>query len=240
MDPRYVFNTTVSYADVDRREVMLLRSVFALLQEGAIRQANQFNTGTRAMAGRGESWVLNRIAAQIQRYPRHEDALRVETWSSGIKGFRGYREFRVFCGDLLLLAASSLWLYVNVRTRTLQRVPADIAEGFPILAEPLAQPDIERVPMPVPAAGAPGIDISIRYSDVDANAHVNNTAYFDYLQTALAQAGLTTTPTSVLIKFAAEIPPEMPRVNVSVENRGADVAFGIGSGDNVFAHGAVR
>ena len=188
MTEELILNTTVSYGDVDRDEVLLLPGVFKFLQEAAIKHADLFDAGTHAMVSRGESWVLNRMAAAIHRYPRYEEPVRVVTWSSGIRAFKGYRDFRVFCGEEPVVSASSLWLYVNLRTKSLVRVPAEIAATFPSRPGAIFRPDLDKLKLVPPDAGsAKTHPVSVRYSDVDGNGHVNNTAYFDYLQTAPGQ-----------------------------------------------------
>ena len=190
MTDKLVLNSVVTYAAVDRDEVLTLAGVFKLLQDAAIAHANQFDTGTRAMLTRGESWVLNRIAVEIARYPRFEESVRVETWSSGIRGFKGYRDFRAYdASGAPWLRGSSLWLYVNARTKTIVRVPADVAAGFPAHGGEVFCPELEKMEFAAPAAEAVQTEVTLRYADFDANAHVNNTAYLDFLQTALARAG---------------------------------------------------
>jgi acyl-ACP thioesterase len=119
MGVELTINTAVAYSDVDRDNLLGLPAVFKYLQEAAIKHADQFAAGTKAMTTRGESWVLNRIAAAMHQYPRYEEPVRIATWSSGVHGFKGYRDFRIYCGDELVLSASSLWLYVKVKTKTL-------------------------------------------------------------------------------------------------------------------------
>ncbi|PTY05118.1 hypothetical protein DB347_16710 [Opitutaceae bacterium EW11] len=240
MDDKFILNTAVDYADVDRDEYLLLSGVFKHLQEVAIVHANQYDTGTRVMGSRGESWVLNRIDVAIRRYPRYEDALRIETWSSGVNGFRGYREFRVFSRDELIVSGSSLWLYVNLATKTLVRVPDEVATGFPTLTEPVHQSALERMSAPAPEKPVHLLPVTLRYADVDANGHVNNTAYFEYLQTALARSQLPARPSSVQVKFAKEIPPDTASVEVALEPRDGGVVFGIRSDGVVHAQGWVR
>lgn len=238
METKLTLPVTVTYGDVDRNEVLSLPGLFRLLQEGAIRHANLFDAGTRAKGTRGESWVLNRIAVSVFLHPRHEDALRVETWSSGIRGFRGYREFRVFRDEALVASGSSLWLYVNLKNKALMRVPQDILETFPRDDGEVFEPGLEQLATPAPGAAAAAVEVSVRYSDVDANNHVNNTAYFDFLQTALARAGFPTLVNSVRVKFAKEIPPDAERVTVRLEKQGAGVLFSVEAGGEVFALGA--
>ena len=231
---------SVSYWDVDRDERLLLPSVFKLLQEAAIKHADQFAAGTRAMAARGESWVLNRVAAAISRYPRYEEALRVETWSSGIRSFKGFRDFRIYCGSELIGSASSLWLYVALQTRSLTRVPEEIARGFPTRAGAVFHPELDKLALAPPSAPTTHrTRVSVRYSDVDGNGHVNNTAYLDYLQTALARGGFPPRPNHLEIQFVKEIAPAADAVEVCLAAQDATVAFSIGSGADLFAQGRV-
>jgi acyl-ACP thioesterase len=179
------------------------------------------------------------MAAAIHRYPKYEEQVRIVTWSSGVRAFKGYRDFRVYCGDELVVSASSLWLYVNLKTKSLIRVPEDVARAFPSRPE-VFRPELERLRLTPPAGGsAPACRVSVRYSDVDGNGHVNNTTYFDILQTALARTGLSTRPQTVEAQFLKEIPPEVESVAVHLERREQAVAFGIGEPDGLFAQGQV-
>jgi acyl-ACP thioesterase len=235
-----VLNTIVSYGDVDRDGVLLLPGVFRFLQEAAIKHAYQFDAGTQAMVNRGESWMLNRMATAIHRYPRHEEPVRVVTWSSGIRTFKGYRDFRVFCGDELVVAASSLWLYVNLKTKSLVRVPEEIATRFPCRPGAVFHPELDKLKLVPPRSGSvqPCL-VSVRYSDVDGNGHVNNTAYFDFLQTALVKHGFPARPRNVAIQFLKEIPPGTESVNVCLEVEEPAIAFSVGGPEALFAQGRV-
>ena len=232
------FNATVSYADVDRAEVMLLPRIFKLLQEAAIMHANQFGTGTQAALTRAETWVLSRIAVGIERYPRHDETLRVETWSSGIKGFKGLRDFRVYDAEQCpIISATSVWLYVSLKTKSIVRVPGDIAGGFPVCAEGVWCPELERMPFEPPGPEGRDVAISLRYSDFDANGHVNNAAYLDFVQSALARSVGAERPRRVRVNFARAIPAGAESVAVRLEPRGDRTRFSIEQGGVSFARG---
>jgi medium-chain acyl-[acyl-carrier-protein] hydrolase len=240
MSKKFVLNATVSYGDVDRDEHLLLSGIFKFLQEAAIRHANAFGTGTRAAAVRGEAWVLNRLAAGVEFYPRHEDNLRIETWSRGISGFRGYREYRVYAGEQLAISASSLWIYVNVAARSPLRVPLEIAEQFPSHPGDAYQADIDKGKLEPPdRARSQPVPVSLRYADFDGLGHVNNTAYFEFLQTALARKGLPCRPRHVQIRFVKEIPPGDEAVDVLLDQQDRSIRFGIVRGDVLSAHGTL-
>lgn len=238
MSEAFTLNTTVTFWNVDREQKLSLPGVFKLLQEGAIKHADLYDVGSHAMLTRGESWVLNRIVAQIHRYPSYEEELRLVTWSTGIKGFKGYRDFRVFRGDEPILSASSLWLYVNIRSKSLTRVPKELADAFPAKQEEAFYPDLDRLRVEPPSENAASVDLSLRYTDIDGNNHVNNAAYFDLLQSALARTGLPVRPGRLAVHFQKEIPAAVPSVQVALEKRGADeVAFGIRGPEGLCAQG---
>lgn len=241
MSNEYTLETTVRFAEVDRQQVMLLPALLQLLQEAAIRHADQYGVGAAGLAERGTSWVLNRLALALTRYPRRDEAVRVETWSTGVRGFRGYREFRLFSGTELLLAGSSLWLWIDLRSRMLTRVPPELEARFPVggAGQTPHRPDLERLRFVAPAATGPATPVSVRYSDCDANGHVNNTAFFDYLQTALVRAGQPAHPRRIELQFLREIPPTTAAAEVRLEAREDGTAFSIGGPEGVFAQGVV-
>jgi acyl-ACP thioesterase len=236
----FTLTTVVPFADVDRNQVMLLPQLFKLLQEAAVQHADLFGVGVRGIAERGTSWVLNRLAVELTRYPRRDEPIRVNTWSTGVQSFKGYREFRLYDGGELLLSASSLWLWIDLRTRSLTRVPEEIAKTFPVgSGSPPYRPELDRLRLQAPAATAPAMALDLRYSDQDANGHVNHTAYFDLLQTALLRTGRSPQPRRLEIQFLREIPPETVAVDVRLETRDAETAFSLGHDTTCFAQGVV-
>jgi medium-chain acyl-[acyl-carrier-protein] hydrolase len=240
MSSEYVVETSVAYAEVDREQHLLLPGLFKHLQEAAIRHADQHDTGARAMVERGTSWVLNRMAVEIARYPRYEEPLRVVTWSTGIRGFKGLRDFRVFFGDEQIVAASSLWLFIDLRAKALTRVPPELIATFPTGSGAPHRPDLERLRIAPPGPSAIATTASIRYSDIDGNGHVNNTAYLDFLQTALVQHGFAARPRAIEMQFMQEIPAGVPVVSIRLEAREADVAFGLGDPGSPHAQGVAH
>lgn len=225
MSEIFTLESVVSYWDVDRDQVMTLAAVFKLLQEAAIKHADVYGLGAKAMATHGESWVLNRVAAEVRRYPRYEERITVRTWSAGIRGFRGYRDLRVYCGEELVVSASTLWLYINLQTKSLARVPAELAERLPTGSGEVFRSDLEKVRHAAPGPDARRTVVSLRYSDFDGNAHLNNTAYLDCLQTALAAAGLSPRPKSVELQYLREVAVETRELAVALSGQGPTVEF---------------
>ncbi|MBI2510587.1 MAG: hypothetical protein HYV96_01295 [Opitutae bacterium] len=228
------------YWDVDRDQVLTLAGVFKLLQEGAIKHADLFGLGAKAMAAHGESWVLNRVAVEITRYPRYEERVKLVTWSAGIRGFRGYRDLRLYCGEELVASASTLWLYINLRTKSLTRVPTELAERFPVGQAAVFRPDLDKIRFESLSDAASVTEVSLRYSDFDGNAHLNNTAYLDCLQTALSRQALPVRPRRIEMQFLKEVATTTSSVQVAVERTNDGAAnFAVRSGGELHAQGLV-
>lgn len=238
MTGKLILNVTVAYGDVDRHEVMLLPRIFKMLQDAAIMHADQYGTGAEARTTSAQTWVLNRIAAAINRYPRPGEVLRVETWSTGIKGFKGYRDFRVYdAAGAIVVAASSLWLYVDAIRKSIVRVPRDIATTFPIGPESAWCPELEELPFEPPADGSTAVPVTLRFSDFDVNDHVNNAAYLDLVQTAVTRAGRSAHPKRVDLKFSKAIPSQAESVTIRLGTNGSASHFSIEDVGVVFATG---
>jgi acyl-CoA thioesterase FadM len=236
----HTLTTVVPFADVDRHQVILLPQLFKLLQEAAVQHADLYGVGLRGLPERGTSWVLNRVAVELTHYPRRDEPIRITTWSIGVHGFKGFREFRLHSGDELLLSASSLWLWIDLRTRSLTRVPPGLAERFPVgTGTPPYRAEISRLHLTPPAASTPALSLDLRYSDQDANGHVNHTAYFDLLQTALQRQGLSPQPRRLEIQFQREIPSDATQVEVRLDPRAQETAFSLGNGATSYAQGLV-
>ena len=240
MSEVFTLESVVSYGEVDRDQRMTLAGVFRLLQEAAIKHADAYGLGAKAMAAQGESWVLHRLAGEIARYPRYEERVTVRTWSTGIRGFRGHRDLRVFCGEELVVAASTLWLYLDLRTKSLTRVPAELADRLPVGSGAAFRPDFEKRRLAPPRPGVPMCEVSLRYADFDANGHLNNPAYLEALQTALSRRGGPVAPRGLEVQFLREVPPEAPAIAVALDGDAEVLRVGWGSGGELRAQGEVR
>ena len=117
-------------------------------------------------------------------------------------------------------------------------MPPDVAATFPSRPGDVFRPELDKLKLTPPAGTAAGQAISVRYSDVDGNGHVNNTAYFDYLQTTLARSGGSPRPSRIEIQFLKEIPPTAETVSVALETRGQAIAFGLSGPEGLFAQGS--
>ncbi len=237
MDNVYKKSVPVSFSQVDLHHEVSLSGIFQYLQDIAIEHADQYNTGTKISEELGETWVLNRIAIDLKKYPKYPDQLELSTWSTGIKSFKGFRDLRIVANGELAVKASTLWLYINVANKSIARVPADTAASFPIGEELAYYDSLDRLKLAKPGPDAKQVEISLRYTDIDANNHINNTSFPAFLQTALHKLGEHPKPSKIEMQYLKEISPDHQSVTVFIQKQNEQIIFGIGDGDTLFAIG---
>ena len=239
MDTIYRLEHRVGYFQVDPDNQIHLSSLFKLLQEAAIHHATQGKIGTQIMQEKGESWILNRVVMQLDRYPKYDEVLTILTWATQMKHFKGFREFRIFSGDELLGKVSTLWLYINLKEKSIARLPVEAAKHFPIRPEDIYFDELDRLRLPKPGPDAQASEVTTRYSDIDGNQHVNNAAYMDFLQSALHHQHLDTRPKQLQIQFSKEISPDITTISIRLDSTESEYCFGIGNEDSFAAIGTL-
>ena len=103
MDPKHRLPAIVPFGLATDR----LRGLFHLPQEAAIAQADAWHAGTDAAQVSGASRVTTRISLRFPVYRRDGDSLEMDTWSGGIAGIRGRREYRIQRGGEVLVTGRS-------------------------------------------------------------------------------------------------------------------------------------
>lgn len=151
------------------------------LQEAAGNHARHLGFDIATLQRHGHTWMLSRLRVRLLRQPVWRETLTVETWPSGTRGrLIATREFigRDASGTEIL-RASSEWLYVDVASRRICRVPEELAPFVPADRPPVLPPDDTRPPeIETPAWS---VAIPVRRCDLDLNDHVNNVRYIEWL-----------------------------------------------------------
>lgn len=168
--------------ETDSQGKLTLLSLANYLQDAADRHAIQLGVGMPALAELGLSWVLHRMKITIHRWPGLAEAISVETLPSGLERVYVYRDFRVYDQQrTLLITVSSTWLVFDMVKRSLAAPAAHFQAVFepyrhlPFLARPtlkfssLTSADVLRTAL------------RARHNEIDTNAHVNNSVYFQWL-----------------------------------------------------------
>jgi acyl-ACP thioesterase len=156
-------------------------SLCQFLQEAAANHARKLGVGLDVLNDQNLTWMLSRLRVRVQQLLRAGERLSIHTWPSGTDRLFALRDFAALAGDGTTLAsADSAWLVID-RTR---RRPVRLEPFLDNIRPAEAPPVLEKPIPPVPAAGAAKNrkTFSVRYRDLDANRHVNNVTYVEWIQ----------------------------------------------------------
>ncbi|MGM9747058.1 MAG: acyl-[acyl-carrier-protein] thioesterase [Paludibacteraceae bacterium] len=169
----------VSAQEVDFTRHQSLPALGGCLLNTAGLAAEQLGVGLEQLYRRGLSWVLSRLHIELSRLPLIDERITIETWVHDCGRLVTGRNFRVSAADGSVIAqATSLWSVINFETRRpvdlLQMVnmtPFIVEQTFAVPAPPRID-DLQ---------GEPTAMHTVRYSDIDFNAHTNSMKYVQWM-----------------------------------------------------------
>ena len=152
------------------------------MQEAAGVSADRLGWGIQALQADGLTWMLSRLRVNVSRYVPWGTSVVVRTWPSGMKGrLIAKRCFLGLDGDgAELFCASSEWLYVDLKSQKIAKLPESFADLVPPGTPDLELPDIGGKFAHLPSFDGCA-DILTRHSDLDFNDHVNNVHYVEWM-----------------------------------------------------------
>lgn len=152
------------------------------MQEAAGLNAARLGWGIQALQSEGLTWMLARLRVNVSRYVPWGETVTVRTWPSGMKGRLVAK--RCFlgldgCGKELFRAGSE-WLYVDMKSQKITKLPESFAGLVPPDTPDFELPDIGGKFTHLPSVDA-SADILTRHCDLDFNDHVNNVHYVEWM-----------------------------------------------------------
>ncbi len=228
----------IDYADVGVDFNQNLGSFFKLIQEAAVIHSEKVGYDTQSLLDRGEVWILNALQAEIYRYPQLREEISVVTWHKQSKGFKAFRDFSIYAGGEKLAAASSLWLYFDIRKKRLARVPVETGHVYTSEAEDAMDSSIASWKPREDFTPEFETDICVRHSDFDPLNHVNNAVYLDYLETLVDRSGdHRKKVTGIKIQYKKEIDRTVATLQAGLQPTNAGCGFKLYDEKNLFAVG---
>jgi acyl-ACP thioesterase len=152
-----------------------MASLMQCLQEAAALHAEELGFGVDRLNKINGYWVLSNFKIEIDRLPKWNDKITVKTWPSGYNRLIATREFVAKDqNDCELFRAGSQWMVLDKcssRPKNLFRLDLSLPKtGLKALSGKLVrlepQDDYSRADR-----------ITVPYSSIDLNGHVNNTEY---------------------------------------------------------------
>ena len=137
--------------------------------------------GMRQLLAEGYTWVLSRLAMEMDDLPRQYEEYTVQTWIESVSRLFTMRCFAVLDANGRPIGYTrSIWAMIDQQTRR----PADL---FSLRSGHIAdyacpQPCPIQKPGHLRAVDTEAVDeLRVRYSDIDTNGHVNSMRYLDHV-----------------------------------------------------------
>lgn len=127
------------------------------------------------------TWVLSRLAIELDEMPRQYEEFSVQTWVEAVYRLFTDRNFAILDKDGRQIGyARSIWAMISMNTRK----PADVLalNGGSIVDYVCDEPcPIEKPTRIKVTATEPTATLVARYSDIDINGHVNSIRYIEHI-----------------------------------------------------------
>ena len=127
------------------------------------------------------TWVLSRLAIDLEEMPYQYEEFSVQTWVENVYRLFTDRNFAIIDKDGKKIGyARSVWAMINLNTRK----PADLLtlHGGSIVDYVCDEPcPIEKPSRIKVATDQPCAKLTAKYSDIDINGHVNSIRYIEHI-----------------------------------------------------------
>lgn len=159
---------------------LTLPHLVRMLQEAAMQNTVRLRISSPEMMEKyGCSWVLRRQQINCTRWPVLGEKLKIITAPSGFeREYQTFRDFHLLDKDgACIITATTQWLFMNVTSRRLHPIPADIARLKQDLAPAAAH--LKRPAGKVIAPADPPFrkQSSIAFYQLDFNDHLTNPVF---------------------------------------------------------------
>ncbi len=174
----------VSWHDTDANRCVRPSKILEYMQETANRQCEDSGLPLDALRDeRGLAFILGALSMNIYAPLHAYEEIEVRTWCKEAKSYIFMRYFEILRGAEKIAEASTTWVLLDIESRNMVKArDYDFLQGCFYYDEPV-DPTL-LLPKPRFTKDIEMCEIGKRkivYSDIDYNAHMNNTRYPDML-----------------------------------------------------------
>ena len=147
----------------------------------AVFHASERGFGIATLNEDNYTWVLSRLAIDLEEMPYQYEEFTVQTWVENVYRLFTDRNFAILNKDGKKIGyARSVWAMINLNTRK----PADLLtlHGGSIVDYVCDEPcPIEKPSRIKVTTDKPSAKLTAKYSDIDINGHVNSIRYIEHI-----------------------------------------------------------
>lgn len=140
----------------------------------------------------GQCWLIRETKIEYLLPFFYNDNVIITTWAADFRRVRSRRvyEFRREGSEAVHARAETEWVYLDRETLRLATIPPEMIRDF--APEGLTEQGAPRTRFPEPPPPPPEVfhlRKRVEWRDIDTEGHVNNAAYFSYLEDTSTQVG---------------------------------------------------
>lgn len=175
-----------------------------LLQEAATAHAAILGVAVESLIESGVAWVLSRLHLEMECWPTADEQIVIETWPEAASRLFTERRFEILDGsERRIGSVSTLWLVLDLERRRPVRLPAQVADR--LHEHELGDEPRRFGELVTPDPAERELSFTVRRSDLDLAAHVNNTSHVEWAIEAVPDEVWCTADLTVLeIHFLSE------------------------------------
>ena len=173
-----VYEPRISEYDKDGN--LSVKSIIGILEDAGAKHSTFAGNDILECRLNGYTWILVEWNVEINRYPKNNQKLLVETWAVFKKPeIITSREFEIKDeqGNVFIHACERL-VYEDLQNGKLVRITPEMMGNYN--PEPELQHKFRFAKLKEPAVYDREKPLAVRITDIDFNDHVHNTVYFDY------------------------------------------------------------
>lgn len=193
-----------THYDCDMNRRMSPAAILKKMQECAGYQLDALGLPYEKLYDEGFVFLVISIGMKFHRRPVMDRAVMFETWPHTVHGARFIRNYRITDVDGLLCEAASNWVLMDPHTKKILR-PGAFSYSLPLCDTKVATDTGGKLQLP--ADMEPLESKTVRYSDVDANGHLNNAKYPDIIMDYAPIDAMKAEPDELYLSMVGEAYP---------------------------------
>lgn len=158
LSPKYFFKMFLEAGDIEGLEVSLTNN---------------------DMLDLGYSWILYQAKFEIERFPKAQETVIIETYTPKVDKLKAYRNVDIYDMDNnLIIKSTGVWLVASIEDETIVNLPDEVLKAYDIKGKPHFRKFEKFRNVKIDSEGEKRRTYK---SDIDYNNHINSSNYIGWL-----------------------------------------------------------
>lgn len=186
IDENEVFHvqTKVNFSLCNPTKKLSINDLLKMTSDIAVEHYNRIGLSRDYLLEQGFAILVSRCSFKIHRMPIENEPITIDTWENKPEALQLFRSYEIKDKDgNILVSGLSSWLLVDPVKRSIMPTKKFTLRQLPQTAK---EPDCMK---PSKISEPENLEVlgerTIRYSDLDANGHTNNSRYAAFIMDAL-------------------------------------------------------